>query len=100
MIARQPNTIGNGNQKSWFAIVERRTGGLVYGNGADRSVVSGAGAGTRGRCECDVRAGRADGVAHASVRPNVDRDGRLRTGAARRRTDRGNSAGRRRLVPA
>ena len=45
-----------------------------------------------------VRARRAHGLAHASARPDADRHGRLRLGAARGRTGRGNPAGRCGLV--
>ena len=45
-----------------------------------------------------LRAGCPDRLAHASARPDPDRDGRLRLGAALGRADRGNPARRRGLV--
>ena len=47
-----------------------------------------------------VRAGCSYCMAHASARSDADRDGRLRSGPARGRSDRGDSAGRRGLVRA
>jgi len=58
---------GAWNQTGWDAGFGEGAGGVVYGGGADRSTVSGAGAGTGARSERDVRAGRADGVAYASA---------------------------------
>ena len=54
----------------------------------------------RARRQRHIRAGRPDGLAHASARPDADRHGRLRLGAALGRADRGNPARRRGLVPA
>lgn len=51
-------------------------------------------------CQCYVRAWRPHSVAHPSARTDADRHVRLRMGTKRGRTKNGNSAGRRRLVPA
>ena len=57
-------------------------------------------AGARARGKRHLRAGRAHRLAHPSARSDADRHRRLRPGAARGRPDRGNPAGRRRLVRA
>ena len=60
----------------------------------------GARPGTRARRQRHVRARRPHGLAHASARPDADRHGRLRLGAALGRPGRGNPARRRGLVSA
>ena len=49
---------------------------------------------------CEIRTRRAVGLAHAPAGADAHRDGRLRLGPALGRSDPGNPAGRRRLVPA
>ena len=91
----------DGNQAKRLAAVRQRTGRVVHRHGPHRPAVPGRPSPARGRRrQRHVRARRAHGVAHASARPDADRDGRLRLGAARGRADRGDPAGRRRLVPA
>ena len=55
--------------------------------------------GARCRRQRHLRARRPHGMAHPSARPDPDRDGRLRPGAALGRPDRGDPARRRGLVP-
>jgi hypothetical protein len=50
------------------------------------------------RRQRNFRAGRPNGMAHASARSDPHSHGRMRLGPARRRTDRGNSSGRCGLV--
>ena len=70
--------------------------GAVRIDPAVRRRRAGAGRGGHGH----LRAGGADGLAHPSARPDPDRHRRLRLGAARGRTGRGDPAGRRGLVRA
>ena len=73
---------------------------MVHRNGADRPPLRRAGSRTRIGRKRYVRARCADGLAHASARPDVDRHLGGRKGAAMGRTDRGHQAWGCRLVSA
>src|SRR5271165_3169547 len=89
-----------GNQKKWFTTIRQRPRRLVHRHGAHRSTVPGKRSGSRVRRVRDVRAGRPHRVAHTSARSDSDCHSRLRLGAARGRSNRGNSAWRCGVVPA
>jgi hypothetical protein len=55
----------------------------------NRSTLPGARAGICARCACDLRAGCADSVAHASAWADAHRHGRMRLGSVLERSNRG-----------
>ena len=79
-------------EKKWFTTIRQRPRRLVHRHGAHRSTVPGKRSGSRVRRERDVRAGCSHRVAHTSARSDPDCHSRLRLGAARGRSNRGNSA--------
>ena len=80
--------------------IRQRPRRLVHRHGAHRSAVPGKRSGARVRRERDVRAGCSHRVAHTSAGSDPACHSRLRLGAARGRSNRGNSAWRCGAVPA
>jgi hypothetical protein len=87
-----------GDQTHRITILRQRSGRLVHRNCPDRPALPGAGPSPRCRCQRYLRARRTYRMAHASPGTNFDRHRRLRMGSAARRSHRGDSPRRCRLV--